>query len=253
MDARFKDKVILVTGAASGIGRATALAFAREEAKVIVSDIVVEGSNETVQLIKEAGGEVSFIRTDISREQDVKVLIGKIIETYGRLDCAFNNAGIEAPLGPLIDCLEKDFERNMQVNLKGTWLCLKHEIPQMIKQGGGVIVNAASTAGLVGAPGLGVYGASKGGIIQLTRTAAMEYAKQGVRVNVVCPGAITTPMLQRLIDYYIASGANAGSAIGETPVGKPEDIAEAALWLCSDASCFVNGHVMAVDGGYTAG
>ncbi len=248
----FQGKVVLVTGAASGIGRTAALAFAREEGKVIVSDIVAEGGNETVQLIKEAGGEALFIQADISKEQDVKTLVEKITEAYGRLDCAFNNAGIEAPLGRLIDSSEEDFVRNMQVNLKGTWLCLKYEIPQMIKQGGGVIVNAASTAGLVGSPGLGVYGASKGGIIQLTRTAAVEYAKQGIRVNVVCPGATTTPMLQRLIEYFLASGVNAGAGIGETPIGKPEDIAEAALWLCSDASCFVNGHVMAVDGGYTA-
>jgi len=253
MAGRLQGKVVLVTGAASGIGRAAALAFAREEAKVVVSDIVVEGGNETVQMVKEAGGEASFIKADVSLAQDVQTLIQKIVETHGRLDCAFNNAGIEGPMGFLIDCSEEDFDRTMRVNTKGTWLCLKHEIPQMVKQGGGAIVNAASVAGLVGSPGIGVYGASKGGIIQLTRTAALEYAKQGIRVNVVCPGAIATPMLQRLIEYYLASEAKAQAALGETPVGKPEDVAEAVVWLCSDAACFVNGHVMAVDGGYVAG
>ena len=248
MAGRFQGKVVLVTGAASGIGRAAALAFAREEAKVVVSDIVTEGGNETVRMIKEAGGEASFIQADISRAQDIQTLIQKIVKAYGRLDCAFNNAGIEAPMGSLIDCSEEDFDRNVRINLKGTWLCLKHEIPYMSKQGGGAIVNTASTAGLSGAPGIGVYGASKGGIIQLTHTAALEYAKDGVRVNAVCPGAIATPMLQRLIEY-MATQPQLQTAVGTMPIGQPEDIAEAVVWLCSDAARFVNGHAMVLNGG----
>jgi NAD(P)-dependent dehydrogenase (short-subunit alcohol dehydrogenase family) len=180
MAGRLQGKVALITGAASGIGRAAALIFAREEATVVVSDIAVEGGNETVQMIKEAGGQASFIRADISVAQDVQALIQKIVEIHGRLDCAFNNAGIEAPLCSLIDATEEDFERNLRVNAKGSWLCLKYEIIQMIKQGGGAIVNSASVAGLVGSPGLGVYGISKGGIIQLTRTAAVEYSKHNI-------------------------------------------------------------------------
>jgi NAD(P)-dependent dehydrogenase (short-subunit alcohol dehydrogenase family) len=203
-------------------------------------------------MIKEAGGEATFIKADVSRAQDVQALINRTVETYGRLDCAFNNAGIEGPLGSLVDSTEKDFERTMSINLKGVWLCLKYEIPQMVKQGGGTIVNAASVAGLVGSPGIGVYGASKGGVIQLTRTAALEYAKDGVRANAVCPGAIVTPMLMRLQKYYLASPEQSQAALGATPVGKPEDVAEAVVWLCSDAACFINGHAMAVDGGFVA-
>ena len=253
MAGRFQGKVVLVTGAASGIGRAAALAFAREEAKVVVSDIVAEGGNETVRMIKEASGEASFIHADVSRAQDVQTLIQKIVETYGRLDCAFNNAGIEAPMGSLIDCSEEDFDRNIRINLKGTWLCLKHEIPQMVKQGSGVIVNAASVAGLRGSPGIGVYGASKGGIIQLSRTAAMEYAKEGIRVNTICPGLIATPMLERLVEHFMATQPQAQSSLGTIPVGQPEDIAEAVVWLCSDAARFVNGQAMVVDGGSVVG
>jgi NAD(P)-dependent dehydrogenase (short-subunit alcohol dehydrogenase family) len=252
MAGRLQGKVALVTGAASGIGRAAALAFAREGAKVVVADIVPQGGNETVQMIKEAGGEATFVKADVSRAQDVEALIQKIVETYGRLDCAFNNAGIEGPMSFLVDSTEEDFERTMRINLKGVWLCLKYEIPQMVKQGGGAIVNAASVAGLVGSPGIGVYSASKGGVIQLTRTAALEYAQAGIRVNAVCPGAIVTPMLQRLQEHYLASQAQAQAALGATPVGKPEDVAEAVVWLCSDAASFVTGHPMAVDGGFVA-
>ncbi len=252
MAGRLQGKVALITGAASGIGRAAVLAFAREEAKVVASDIAVKEGNETVQMVKETGGEATFVRADVSIAKDVQTLIQKIVETYDRLDCAFNNAGIEGPLCSLIDATEEDFDRTMRVNTKGTWLCLKHEIPQMIKQGGGVIINSASVAGLVGTPGMGAYGASKGGILQLTRTAALEYAKHNIRVNVVCPGSIVTPMLQRLMEYYLASVDVSQAALGETPVGTPENVAEAVVWLCSDAACFVNGHPMVIDGGYVA-
>jgi len=252
MAGRFEGKVVLVTGAASGIGRAAALAFAREEAKVVVSDIVIKGGKETVQMIKKAGGKASFVKADISLAQDVQALIRKTVETYGRLDCAFNNAGVEAPMGSLIDFSEEDFDRNIHINLKGTWLCLKYEIAQMVKQGGGIIVNTASTAGLRGAPTIGAYGASKGGIIQLTYTAAIEYGKDGIRINAVCPGFIATPMLQRLVEHVTTQNqdqVNIGALVGAIPIGQPEDIAETAVWLCSDAARFINGHAIVANGG----
>jgi len=252
MAGRVNGKIALVTGGGSGIGRATALAFAREGAKVVIADVVVSGGEETVRLIKAAGGEAVFIKADVSKAADVEALIKKTVDTYGRLDCAFNNAGIEGEMATTVDCTEENWDRTVAIDLKGVWLCLKYEIPQMLKQGGGAIVNTASVAGLVGFSGLPAYVAAKHGVNGLTKTAALEYAKAGIRVNAVCPGVIKTPMVDRLF----SSQPHAGEAIAALePVGrlgKPEEIGEAVVWLCSDAASFVTGLPMAVDGGLVA-
>ena len=245
-------KVALVTGAGSGIGRATALVFAREGAKVVVSDIVVEGGEETVQQIKAAGGEAIFVKADVSQAADVEALITQTVERYGRLDCAFNNAGIEGGVKPTIDCTEEEFARTIAVNLTGVWLCMKYEIQQMLSQGGGTIVNTASVAGLVGFPGLPDYVASKHGVLGLTKTAALEYAKSGIRVNAVCPGVIQTPMVER--GAQLSPGFDE-LAVSMEPVGRfgqPSEIGEAVVWLCSETASFVTGHPMTVDGGLVA-
>ena len=252
MTKQFGGKVALVTGGSSGIGRATASAFAGEGANVVVADVLVEGGGETVRMIKEAGGEAIFVKTDVSKATEVEALIKKIVETYGRLDCAINNAGIEGTMAPTADCTEENWDRTININLKGVWLCMKYEIPQMLKQGGGTIVNTASVAGLVGLQGLPAYCASKGGVVQLTRTAALEYARAGIRVNAVCPGVIRTPMVDRLIAAQpeMEEALTAMEPVGRT--GKPEEVAEAVVWLCSDAASFVTGHAMVVDGGFVA-
>jgi len=252
MSKSFAGKVALVTGASSGIGRATALAFAREGAKVVVSDVVVDGGNETVQLIKKAGGEAIFVKADVAETADVESLVQQTVATYGRLDCAHNNAGISGPLTTVTDTAESKWDRVIAINLKGVWMCMKYELQHMSKQGSGAIVNTASGAGLVGIAGASAYVASKHGVLGLTKTAALEYAKQGIRVNAVCPGVIETPMVQRLTDRHpsAAEAMVAGHPIGR--VGKPEEIAEAVIWLCSEAASFVTGLAMSVDGGYVA-
>ncbi len=250
MTKQFEGKVALVTGAASGIGRASALAFAREGAKTVVADVLVEGGGETVWIIKESGGDALFVRTDVSKAAEVETLIQKIVETYGRLDYAHNNAGIAGADAPTADCTEENWDHTIAINLKGVWLCMKYEIPQMLKQGGGAIVNTASTAGLVGLEGSPAYCASKGGVIQLTRAAALDYAKAGIRVNAVCPGVIRTPMVERLVGTEAEAGLIAMEPIGR--MGKPEEVAEAVVWLCSDAASFVTGNAMPVDGGLVA-
>jgi NAD(P)-dependent dehydrogenase (short-subunit alcohol dehydrogenase family) len=252
MDSNWKEKVALVTGASSGIGRATAFAFADEGARVMVADVSTDGGEETVRLIRSRGGEASFIKTDVSRAQDVEAMVAKTIKTYGRLDCAFNNAGIEGTMASIVDCTEENWNRIIATNLKGVWLCMKYELPKMVERKRGAIVNTSSIAGLVGFQGLCAYDASKHGIVGLTQTAALEFAKQGIRVNAVCPGAIETPMLERLEKDQPEVQK---SVLGSEPVGrvgKPEEIAAAVLWLCSDAASFVTGQALAVDGGWVA-
>jgi NAD(P)-dependent dehydrogenase (short-subunit alcohol dehydrogenase family) len=252
MTKQFEGKVALVTGAASGIGRASALVFARGGAKTVVADVLVEGGEETVRIIKAAGGDALFVRTDVSKAAEVETLIQKTVETYGRLDYAHNNAGIEGAGAPTADCTEENWDLTLAINLKGVWLCMKYEIPQMLRQGGGAIVNTASVAGLVGIGGGPAYCASKGGVVQLTRVAALEYGKAGIRVNAVCPGVIRTPMVDRIVadQPEVEAGLIAREPIGR--MGKPEEIAEAVVWLCSDASSFITGAAMPVDGGWVA-
>ena len=245
-------KVALITGAGSGIGRASALAFAREGAKVAVADIVVEGGEETVRMVKEAGGEAFFIKVDVANAADVEAMVNTVVDTYGRIDCAYNNAGIEGRLASTDEYPEDMFDKVIDINLTGVWLCMKYELPHMLKQGGGAIVNTASGAGLIGVSGMSAYVASKHGVIGLTKTAALEYAKSGIRVNAVCPGLIQTPMVERITaeQPQLGEALVAAEPVGRT--GKPEEIAESVVWLSSDAASFVTGHSMSVDGGFVA-
>ena len=245
-------KVALITGAGSGIGRASALAFAREGARVAVADIVVEGGEETVRMVKEAGGEVFFIQVDVSNAAEVEAMVNTVVDTYGRIDCAYNNAGIEGRLASTDEYPEDVFDKVIDINLTGVWLCMKYELPHMLKQGSGAIVNTASGAGLIGVAGMSAYVASKHGVVGLTKTAALEYAKSGIRVNSVCPGLIQTPMVERLTadQPQLGEALVAAEPVGRT--GKPEEIAESVVWLSSDAASFVTGHAMSVDGGFVA-
>lgn len=245
-------KVALITGGSTGIGRASARIFAREGAQVVVADVNVEGAEETVRLIRDAGGEALCIRADVSQAADAEAMVRQAAQTYGRLDCAFNNAGIEGELQSTRDYAEATWERVMAINLKGVWLSMKAEIGHMLGHGGGAIVNTASAAGLVAVPDLSAYVASKHGVVGLTKTAALEYAKAGIRVNAVCPGGVDTPMLQRV---FADNTQAAEAAVAAEPVGRlaqPAEIGEAVVWLCSEAASFVTGHPMAVDGGYVA-
>jgi len=254
---KFEGKVALVTGSGSGIGQTTALAFAKEGAAVIVADISVDGGEETVQLIEKAKGEALFIPCDISQAEQVASLINTLVKKYGRLDYACNNAGIAETqkLSKHADYPEENWNKLMSVNLTGTWLCLKYEIQQMLKQQKGAIVNMASIAGLVGEAGeSGAYSASKHGMIGLTKTMAISYATQGIRVNAVCPGGIETPKLRFLLAQEEAKGL-IDDLVKQTPMkrlGQPEEVAEAVVWLCSDTASFITGHSLVIDGGYMA-
>ena len=252
MAGQLDGKVALITGAGSGIGRASALAFAREGAKVAVADIVVEGGEETVRMVKEAGGEAFFIKVDVANAADVEAMVNAVVDTYGRIDCAYNNAGIEGRLASTDEYPEDVFDKVIDINLTGVWLCMKYELPHMLKQGSGAIVNTASGAGLIGVAGMSAYVASKHGVVGLTKTAALEYAKSGIRVNSVCPGLIQTPMVERITadQPQLGEALVAAEPVGRT--GKPEEIAESVVWLSSDAASFVTGHAMSVDGGFVA-
>jgi NAD(P)-dependent dehydrogenase (short-subunit alcohol dehydrogenase family) len=252
MTKLLEGKVALVTGAASGIGRAAARTFAREGARVVLADIALEGGEETLHMIKAAGGEAIFVLTDVAQAADVAALISTAVEIYGRLDCAFNNAGIEGTQAATADCTEENWDRVISINLKGVWLGMKYEIPQMLKQGSGAIVNMASVAGLVGFQGMPAYVASKHGIMGLTKTAALEYARTGIRINAVCPGVIRTPMVERFTGGAPEAEAQFSAMEPVGRMGEPEEVAEAVVWLCSEAASFVTGHSMVVDGGLTA-
>lgn len=254
MPGTLDGKVALVTGGASGIGRATALTFAREGARLIIADTNADGGQQSVHMITENGGEATFVRVDVTQAADVEGMISAAVATYGRLDCAHNNAGIGSrPRAPLHECSEATWDRVLNVNLKGVWLCMKYEIIQMLKQGGGTIVNTASIMGLVGSwSGTVAYNASKHGVVGLTKTAALEYARSSIRVNAVCPGYIRTPLIEEALASRPEMEEQIVSRHPVGRMGRPEEIAEAVTWLCSDAASFVTGHTMTVDGGYVA-
>ena len=246
-------RVALVTGAGSGIGRASALAFARAGAKVVVSDVSPQSGAETTELIREAGGEVTFIAADVSDGEQVAALIDGVRGRYGHLDCAHNNGGIEGPLSTVVDLDENDWDRVIGINLKGVWWCLKHQIPMMLERGRGAIVNTASVSGLKGFPPLlPAYVASKFGVVGLTAVTARFYASRGIRINAVCPGAIDTPMLGRIGEGAQRLGI---SLVAENPAGRlgaPAEVADAVVWLCSDAASFITGQTLTIDGGFLA-
>jgi NAD(P)-dependent dehydrogenase (short-subunit alcohol dehydrogenase family) len=246
-------KVILVTGGGSGIGRATSLLIAKQGAKVMIADYVPEGAEKTVAMIKETGGTASCLAADVSVTKQVEMMVAKTVETYGRINGAFNNAGIEGKMGTdTVTATEENFDRTIAINLKGVWLCMRYEIPQMLKQGGGAIVNTASIAGLVGFEGGSAYNASKHGVIGLTKTAALEYAQKNLRVNCVCPGVIQTPMVARIMDSGIMNENDMRMMEPVGRFGQPSEIGEGVVWLLSDASSFVTGHSMVIDGGWVA-
>lgn len=251
MAGRLEGKVALVTGGNSGIGKVTALAFAKEGAKVVVAARRIKEGEETVAAIRDGGSEAIFVQTDVSQAVDIKNMVHTTVESYGRLDYAFNNAGVVGR-GPVHELPEEEWDRIININLKGVWLCVKYEIAQMLKQGSGAIVNNSSVAGLIGWANVSAYIASKHGVVGLTKSVALEVAKQGIRVNAVCPGFIHTPMIQGgLDDPKGRERITAQEPIGR--VGDPKEVAEAVVWLCSDAASFVTGHAMPVDGGLTAG
>jgi NAD(P)-dependent dehydrogenase (short-subunit alcohol dehydrogenase family) len=253
MTKELQGKVGIVTGGTSGIGRGAAILFAKAGAKVVVAGRRELEGKETIDLVRAAGGEGLFVKTDVSLSAEVQALVRKTVEKFGRLDIAFNNAGIEGNWIPIAEQSEEDWDRTIDINLKGVWLCLKYEIQQMLKQGrGGAIVNMASVAGLIGSPGAATYSASKHGVMGLTKAAALETARSGIRINVVCPAVIETPMGERLF----AEPGFRKFALGLHPIGRfgtPEEIAEGVLWMCSDRASFMTGQSLVLDGGFMAG
>jgi len=250
-NSQLQGKVVLITGGTSGIGRATAFAFARRGARVAIADIDASGGEKTRQEIVADGGSAIFIKADVTKASEVQAMVNKVVETYGRLDYAHNNAGVEDDIVSTAEGSEENWDRAMRVNLKGVWLCMKHELPQMVKQGAGAIVNTASVVGMIGVPNHAANSASKAGVIALTRTAALEYARAGIRINSVCPGGINTPSNVRL---GIISETGKTLIPTSAPIGRrgePEEIAETVVWLCSDAASYIIGQAIMVDGGYS--
>lgn len=242
------DRAALVTGASGGIGRATALAMARTGAGVVVADIDAEGGSQTVQMIEREGGRAIFIRTDVTAEPDVRASVQQALDRFGRLDVAVNNAGVEQSNRPITEVTSQECDRILAINVRGVLLGMKHQIPAMLRSGGGAIVNVSSIAGLIGFPGASVYVASKHAVLGLTKTAALEHARNGIRVNAVCPGAIQTPMIDRFAGEAKAALIEA-HPLGR--IGQPEEVAAAILWLCSPGAAFVTGQSITIDGGYT--
>ena len=246
-----KGKIALITGGASGIGRATAFAFAREGASVVIGDLDVAGGEKTVADIKQGGGEASFLRMDVTQSADVQRLVAKAVDQYGGLDYAFNNAGTVGSRTGIVDTTEEDWNRVIALNLTSVWLCMKYEIPEMLKRGGGAIVNNGSVSGLVGAPGAAASTATKHGVHGLTKSAALQYAKQGIRINAVAPGAVRTPLALRGTEQYPGYEAAMLAAVPQGRWCEPEEIAETVLFLCSDRAMHIIGAIISVDGGLT--
>ena len=242
-------RVAIVTGGSSGIGRATAIALAKEGAKIVVAARRSKEGEETVRLVKETGSDGIFVNTDVANEASMKSLVEKTIDSYHRLDYAFNNAGIEQSMAPLTEQTVEEFDQIMNVNVRGVWLCMKYEIPELIKSGGGAIVNMSSGAGVVGLPQFSLYVASKHAVLGLTKSAALEYAKSGIRINAVAPGGVDTDMVERLTVAYKQWREMLTSMHPIGRLSNPEEIANAVVWLLSDKASFVLGHKLLVDGG----
>jgi len=247
-------KVALITGAGSGIGQATSRIFAREGAKLVLADVVEEGGKRTLKMVQDLGAEAIFVTCDVSKWNDVEGSVNKAVQAYGRIDCAFNNAGIEGKGGNTHECTQENWDRVMAIDLTGVWFCMKAEIAQMLKQGGnGAIVNTSSGAGLAGVRGMPAYVAAKHGVAGLTRAAALEYGRQNIRINAVCPGPIRTPMMGRLLQNRPDAEQRFARSEPLKRLGEPEEIGEAVAWLCSDHASYVTGLPMPVDGGFMAG
>lgn len=252
MNLRFDEKVVLVTGGGGGIGRASALAFARSGAHVAVTDRNATDGNETVRQVRALGAQAEFIQADVTQAAQVQAMVTQVVSRFGRLDCAFNNAGIEEEHLRLADCEEETFDRVMAVNVKGVWLCMKYQLAHMVKSGGGSIVNTASVAGLVGAPKMAAYSGSKHAVIGFTKSAAVEYARKKIRVNAVCPGVINTEMFERILKLDPKGGAAIAQAHPVGRLGEADEVAAVVVWLSSDAASFVTGLAHTVDGGITS-